>query len=151
MGKYAFGHMCTAKVQISLRICVVWAGPSMSANWIIGHHRMHQWRTNAWWDCACVEWLRILHMLEDTFRLVRPILPFWRLVLYWTPLDWSRHRLLQSPWIWIQSIPTILYLHLCNISPKMYLYSFAYRSICTAGCTKTTAKTLMRKHRCAYA
>ena len=60
MRKRAFGHMRTAKAQISLRIRAVWSGPSLSANRIIGHYRMYQLRANARMRlCACVGWIWI--------------------------------------------------------------------------------------------
>ena len=44
MRKRVFGHVRTAKAQISLRISAVWSGPSLSANWIIGYYTMYKWR-----------------------------------------------------------------------------------------------------------
>ena len=38
MLKRVFGHMRTAKAQISLRIRAVWSGPSLSAYRIIGYY-----------------------------------------------------------------------------------------------------------------
>ena len=44
-------HMQTAKTQISL---CIGAGPSLSANQIIEHYRLYQWRANAQMRfCAC--------------------------------------------------------------------------------------------------
>ena len=39
MRKHSFGHMLTAKAQISLRIPTVWSGPLVSANNIIRYYR----------------------------------------------------------------------------------------------------------------
>ena len=47
MRKCVFGHMRTAKAQISLRICAVLSGPSMSATIIIGYYRMYEWKAKA--------------------------------------------------------------------------------------------------------
>ena len=46
MQKRAFGYMRTAMARISLRARVVWSGPSLSANRIIGYYRMFQWIAN---------------------------------------------------------------------------------------------------------
>ena len=35
------------KAQISLCICTVWSGPSLSTNRIIGYYRMYKWRAKA--------------------------------------------------------------------------------------------------------
>ena len=60
MRKCVFGHMPTAKVQISLRIRAVWSELSLSANRIIGHYRMYPWRENVRMRlCACVGWIWI--------------------------------------------------------------------------------------------
>ena len=42
-----FGHMGTAKAQISLRIRAVRSGLSLSANRITGRYRMYEWRAKA--------------------------------------------------------------------------------------------------------
>ena len=47
MRKRVFRHMRTAKAQISLHICAVKSGPSLSASRIIGHYRMYEWRAKA--------------------------------------------------------------------------------------------------------
>ena len=49
MWKRVFGHMLTAKAQISAATCAstVWSGPSLSANRIIGCYRMYKWRAKA--------------------------------------------------------------------------------------------------------
>ena len=47
MRKHVFRHMWTAKTKISLRICTVWSGLSLSANWIIGYYRLYEWRAKA--------------------------------------------------------------------------------------------------------
>ena len=46
MRQRIFGHMRTAKAQISLRIRAVWSGPSLSANKLIGKE-MYEWRAKA--------------------------------------------------------------------------------------------------------
>ena len=77
MRKCILGHMPTAKVQLSLRICAVWSGPSLSANRIIGHYRMNQWTANARMRlCACVGWIWICAFCacsKTPFRLAKPI------------------------------------------------------------------------------
>ena len=40
MQKSVFGHMQTAKAQISLHICAVWPGPLLSESRIIGYYKM---------------------------------------------------------------------------------------------------------------
>ena len=47
MSSWSNGHMQTAKGQIRLHRCAVWSGPLLSANRIISHLRMYQWRGNA--------------------------------------------------------------------------------------------------------
>ena len=47
-GKNVFGHMRTAKAQISLPIQAGWSGPSMSTNRVIGCYKMFEWREKAW-------------------------------------------------------------------------------------------------------
>ena len=80
MRQRVFGHMRTAKAQISLRIRAVWSGPSLSANRIIGYYRMYQWRANArmrphacvgWiWLCAfCACWKRHVRSAQTKFYL----------------------------------------------------------------------------------
>ena len=55
--KHVFGHMRTAKAQISLRIRAVWSGPSLSANRIIEYYRMYQWTAKTRIrPCARAEW-----------------------------------------------------------------------------------------------
>ena len=55
--KRVFGHMRTAKSQISLCIYAVWWEPSLSANIIIRHYKMYQCRANTRMKlCACVGW-----------------------------------------------------------------------------------------------
>ena len=49
-----FGHMRTAKAQISLRIRAVWSEPSLSANRIIRYYRMYEWTAKTRLVlCAC--------------------------------------------------------------------------------------------------
>ena len=45
--KMIFGHMQTAKAQISLHICTFWSGPSLSTNRLFGYYRMYEWRAAA--------------------------------------------------------------------------------------------------------
>ena len=47
MRQCVFGHLRTAKAQISLRIRTVWSGPSLSANRIIGYDRVYELRAKA--------------------------------------------------------------------------------------------------------
>ena len=62
MRKRVFGHMRTAKTQISLRIRAVWSGPSLSANGIIGYYRMYECRAKARiLLCACAGWSEYAH------------------------------------------------------------------------------------------
>ena len=57
-----FGHMWTAKAQISLRIRAVWSGPWLSANRNIGYYRMHGYRAKVRVIlCACEEWSIYVH------------------------------------------------------------------------------------------
>ena len=62
MRQSAFGHMRTAKAQISLRIRAGWSGRSLSASIIIGYYWLFQWRVNVqiriW---ACVVWFQYAH------------------------------------------------------------------------------------------
>ena len=68
MQKSVFRYMQTLKAQISLCIPAVRSGPSLSANRIIGHYRMYQWKANAWMRlCPCVVW--ILIFWETLFSL----------------------------------------------------------------------------------
>ena len=70
MRKRVFGHMRTAKTQISLRIRAVWSGPSLSANRISGYYKMYEWRAKARMIlCACAGWSDSTHfcMFEGTF------------------------------------------------------------------------------------
>ena len=54
MRKSVFGHMQTAKAQISLCTRTVWSGPSLSASKIIGYYRTYKWRAKARMRlCAC--------------------------------------------------------------------------------------------------
>ena len=73
MRNCVLAHMRTANSQISLRIRAVRSRPLLSANRIIGHYRMYQWRAHALMKfCACVGInlnMCILRMLEDTFSL----------------------------------------------------------------------------------
>ena len=43
MRKCVFGHMRTAKAQISLRIRAGWSGPLLSANRRLEYYRMYKW------------------------------------------------------------------------------------------------------------
>ena len=75
MRKRVFGHMRTAKAQISLHICAVWSGPSLSAYRIIGNYRMYQVKSNARMRlCACVGWIWI----SAIFAKVRRHIFAWR-------------------------------------------------------------------------
>ena len=55
--KRVFGHMWTAKIQFSLRICAVWSGPSLSAGTITGYCRMYEWRAKAWTILWAWRWM----------------------------------------------------------------------------------------------
>ena len=51
---FFFGHIRTAKAQLSLRICAVLSGPSLAAKRIIGDYKMYKWRAKARVIlCAC--------------------------------------------------------------------------------------------------
>ena len=66
MRKRAFGHMRTAKAQISLRIRAVWSGSSLSANRIISYYRMYEWRANTKMILfACAGWSESLYFAND--------------------------------------------------------------------------------------
>ena len=74
MRKHVFGHMRTAKAQISLRIRAVWSGPSLSESRIIEYYWMFQWRANARMRlCACAGWCEYAH-----FAHARSYLFAWR-------------------------------------------------------------------------
>ena len=47
MRKRVPGPMRTAGTHISLCMCAVLPGPSLSANRIIGYYRMYEWRAKA--------------------------------------------------------------------------------------------------------
>ena len=65
-----FGHMRTANAQISLRIRIVWSGPFLPTDKIIGRYSKYQCRANGRMRFgACLWWVCILRMLEDTFSL----------------------------------------------------------------------------------
>ena len=85
MRKRVFWHMRTAKAQISLHIRAVWSGPSLSANRIIGHYRMRQWKANVRMRlCACVGWICICAFCarwKTHFGLARPTQSFRRIQL----------------------------------------------------------------------
>ena len=75
--KSIFGHMRTAKAQISLCIHTVWSGPSLSAN-RVRYCRMYEWRAKAWIE-PCVGWISIFyacskalfwHLMVDVLQLV---------------------------------------------------------------------------------
>ena len=62
MRKRVFGHMRTAKAQVSLRIRTIWSGPSLSANRIIGYYRMFEWRAKIQMIlCAYAGWSEPAH------------------------------------------------------------------------------------------
>ena len=62
MQKHVFGHMWTAKAQISLPIPMIWSGPLLSTARIIGYYRMYRWRAKAWMrPCACAGWWESTH------------------------------------------------------------------------------------------
>ena len=95
--KSDFGHMRTAKAQISLRIRAVWSRHLLAAKiqtqsnrasefrelvcslfpnailfyfYIIWHYRMYPWKANAEMIlCACARLIWILRMLGDIFSL----------------------------------------------------------------------------------
>ena len=76
MRKRVFGHMWKAKAHISLCICAVSSGPSMSTNRITGYYWKYELKQMPGWDiaharevsksafCACS---------KTAFRLARPI------------------------------------------------------------------------------
>ena len=62
MRKRVFGHMRTAKAQISLRIRAVWSGSSLSVNKIIEYYKMCERRTKARMiRCICAGWSEPVH------------------------------------------------------------------------------------------
>ena len=71
MQKRVFGHMRTAKAQISLCIRTVWSGPSLTANKMIGYYRTYERRAKARHDTLCMRRVNlilcILRMFENTF------------------------------------------------------------------------------------
>ena len=72
--KRVFGHMWTAKAQISLRIRAVWSGPSLSAYRIIGYYRINEWRAKTRMTLAHAQHdlntcMHILRIFEGTFSL----------------------------------------------------------------------------------
>ena len=75
MRKCVSGHNRAAKVQISLRICAVWSGLSLSVNIITGYHRLYDWRANARMIiCACAYWSESADCAcsKTLFRLALP-------------------------------------------------------------------------------
>ena len=65
MRKHVLGHMHTEKAQISLHICTVWSGPSVSTTRIIGHCRMLEWRAKACMIfCVCAGWSESAHFVH---------------------------------------------------------------------------------------
>ena len=48
MRKRVFGHMRTAKAQISLRVRAGWSGPFLSANRTIEYYRIYEWKRPGW-------------------------------------------------------------------------------------------------------
>ena len=73
MRKRVFGHMRTAKPQISLRIRAVWSGFLLSANRIIGYYRVYDENKASDDDFAHAQDdlnLRIFSMFEGTFSLI---------------------------------------------------------------------------------
>ena len=63
--KVPSGLKRTVKTLIRLRGCAVWSGPSQSANRIIRHYKIPQWKASARMRlCACPD--ETLRMLEDT-------------------------------------------------------------------------------------
>ena len=73
MRKCVFGHMRTAKTQISLRICAMWSWPSLSANGIIGYYSMFQRGQIPIWDYASI--LILCACSKALFRFMQPIWP----------------------------------------------------------------------------
>ena len=84
--KNVFWYMWTVKAQISLRICAVWSGPSLSTNRSIGYYRMFlNEKQLPGWDCTWAGWSN-LHSLAHagaTFSIDMTLL-YSR--LYWKPL-----------------------------------------------------------------
>ena len=74
--RHVFGHIRTAKAQISLRIRAGWSGPSLSANRIIGYYRIYEWWAwPGWYDAHAQDNLnlRILRISKALFCMTRPI------------------------------------------------------------------------------
>ena len=89
--KCVFGHMRTAKAQISLRIHTVWSGPSLSANRIIGHYKMYEWRAKAWMIlCTCAvlsESAYSAHVQRHIFSRCGPYILQYQRYCKWTTKD----------------------------------------------------------------
>ena len=95
--KRVFGHMRTAKAQISLHIGAVWSGPSLSVNRIIGYYRMYERRSKAQMIlCTCAGWSEFAHFAHAWRHIFawrgpytspllwhfRPCLRYWHLSFY---------------------------------------------------------------------
>ena len=66
MRKRVFGHMRTAKAQISLRMRAAWSGPSLFANRLTRYLRMYEWRAKVRMTlCACTGWSESAHFEHD--------------------------------------------------------------------------------------
>ena len=78
-------------------IRAVWSGPSLSANRIVGHYRMYQWKAKTYMIlCACAGWISKTHLAwpgsyssgpccsKLTMSLVNVSLKFWSLNVAYT-------------------------------------------------------------------
>ena len=74
MRKRVFWQLWTAKAQISLRGCSGWSGPVLSANRIIWHYKMYQWRANTRMKlCACAGWIWSCAFCACSMRMFKSI------------------------------------------------------------------------------
>ena len=101
MRKRVSKHIRTAKAQISLRICAVWSGLSLSANRIIGYYRMYEWRVKTRMTLRKhrMIWTRILRISEGTlFAWSGP----YKVALVWIYLMAFKLRIVRRVPSWCQ-------------------------------------------------
>ena len=88
MQKHVFGHIRTAKAQISLRIRADWSGLFLSGIRSSLHYRNYQWRANVRMKlCACAGWIWIciFYACSKThFPLAHPL---YTSLWYWFEID----------------------------------------------------------------
>ena len=132
MRKRIFGHMRTANAQISLRIRAVWSGPSMSANRIIGYHKMCEWKIQVRMVfCVCAGWSESVHFAHIRWYLFacrgpinnrRPEGDYLKLLIYQKKCPW-----INQPLEWSESNRSTrkLQLHMTSVKRK-----WAFDAIC---------------------